>query len=36
MVALLFLENTKAKPQQVALSISRFNNSLHSTIKNSN
>ena len=33
MVAQLFQENTKAKPQQVVLSTSRFNNSLHSTIK---
>ena len=36
MVAPLFLENTKAKPQQVVLSISRFNKSLHSITKNSN
>ena len=36
MVAQLFQENTKAKPQQVALSTSRFNKSLHSITKNSN
>ena len=36
MVAPLFLENTKAKPQQVALSTSRFNKSLHSITKDSN
>ncbi len=36
MVAPLFQENTKAKPQQVALSTSRFNKSLHSITKDSN
>ena len=36
MVVPLFQENTKAKPQQVVLSTSRFNNSLHSITKNSN
>lgn len=36
MVVPLFLENTKAKPQQVALSTSHFNKSLHSITKHSN
>ena len=36
MVAPLFLENTKVKPQQIALSISRSNKSFYSITKNSN